>query len=110
MNVVFLPNVMEYFEELKLILLQKEYFGFKESAYKYVDELIDEIQTTLPICVRRPAPKYFDKYGKGMYYANFRKNRQTQWYVFFKIYQINNELFYQVRHIANNHTIAQYFS
>jgi len=43
-----------------------------------------------------------------MKYAIFIKNRHTSWYVFFKIYRKDREIFYVVRYIANNHEIAQY--
>jgi len=61
---------------------------------KYMTLLIDCIQN--------------DKYGKGMKYASFRKNRRTTWYAFFKKYEKNGETFYLVRYIANNHSIAHY--
>jgi hypothetical protein len=108
MKIVALPKVQQYLESLKKILFEEEYFGFEESAIKYVNDLFDDISTTLPIRPHKPAPKYFDKYGKNMEYAFFRKNKNTSWYVFFRIYKINEEEVYQIRYIANNHTIAQY--
>jgi len=108
MNVTVIPKVYEYLENLVIILYENEYFGFEESARKYVDDLYYDITETLSVCVKKPAPKYFDKYGKGMYYASFRKSKSTQWFAFFRIYKKNGEEIYQVRFIANNHTIAQY--
>ena len=108
MEITFLPEVMEYFEKLKKILFQKEYFGFKESAHRYVDELVDDIEFTLPTCQHKHAPPYFNKYGKNLEYAVFKKNKRTQWYVFFRVYWVNGEEIFQVRYIANNHTVAQY--
>jgi len=108
MKVIFLPRVRKYFENLIPILYEKEYFGFKETAKKYVDDLFDDIETNLPTCLHRYAPDYFDKYGKNMEFAVFKKNKHTQWYVFFRVYRKNDEEIYQVRYIGNNHTIAQY--
>ena len=108
MNVYTTSEVKEFFNNLVTILYEKEYFGFEEAAIRYVDELLDDIIANLPTKLHKPAPKYFDRYGNGMYYANFRKNKQTTWYVFFRIYIKNGETFYQVRYIANNHTVAQY--
>ena len=108
MKVIVTPKVYEYLENLVIILYENEYFGHEDSARKYVDDLYDDINTNLSICVKKRAPKYFDKYGKGMYYVSFRKNKNTQWYAFFRIYQERSELIYQVRYIGNNHTIAQY--
>ena len=108
MKVVILPEVEGYLENLGRILYEYEYFGFEEDAIKYVEELVFEIKKQLPIRQRKPAPAYFDKYGKGMYYAAFKKNKRTSWYAFFRIYEINGDRIYQVRYIANNHTVAQY--
>jgi hypothetical protein len=108
MKVVVLPEVYDYFEHLVEILYQKEYFGFRTSAREYVAELLDEINLHLPTQPHRPAPPYFDRYGRGMWYAKFRKNRQTTWYVFFTRYNDDGETVCLVRYIANNHTAAQH--
>ena len=108
MQVIFLPEVLEYFDNLVVILYKKKYFGFKETSRKYVLELYDDIVITLPIRVHKQAPPYFDRFGKNMKYAFFKKNKSTTWYVFFKTYEENGEPVYLVRYIANNHTVAQY--
>jgi hypothetical protein len=108
MQVTILPEVLEYFENLAVILYEKEYFGFEKTALTYVIELYDDIVANLPTKPHKPAPVYFDKYGKGMKYAVFRRNRRTSWYAFFNTYHNNVEPFYVVRYIANNHIIAQY--
>jgi hypothetical protein len=105
MQVILLPDVVEYLEDLAVILYEKEYFSFKDN---YIIELYDDIIATLPIHIHKPAPKYFDKYGKNMEYAGFSKNKHTMWYVFFTTYRENGEEIYLVRYIANNHTVAQY--
>jgi hypothetical protein len=108
MKVVVTPKVYEYLENLVIILYENEYFGHKDSARKYVDDLYEDIKTNLPKCLHKPAPTYFDKYGKNMEYAVFKRNKQTHWYVFFRTFQKNGEEIYQIRYIGNNHTIAQY--
>jgi len=108
MKILLLPEVREYLKELQIILYKKHYFGFEEAAQEYTDELLDDILLTLPVRPHRPAPAYFNKYGKGLYYAVFTKNKRTQWYAFCRVYRENGELCYQIRYIANNHTIAQY--
>ena len=104
MRVLFDRKVEDYLTELIEILYEKEYFGFKESAYKYVDELIDSITSSINITQKKQAPEYFSKYGKELYYAVFKKNDNTQWYVFFNY---ENEIYF-IRYIGSNHTIAQY--
>ena len=108
MNVVILPEVLDYLENLVVILYEKEYFGFLEASRNYVKELLVDVKTNLPVKPHKHAPKYFDKYGKGIKYAVFKKSKRTIWYAFFKTYRIGDELIYQVRYIANNHVIAQY--
>jgi len=75
MKIIALPEVEQYLEELKIILFEKEYFSFGEEAQKYVDDLFLDIKTNLPTKLKRPAPPYFDRYGKGMYYAVFKKKQ-----------------------------------
>ena len=106
MRIIFLPEALEYFNELTTILYQNEYFGFEESALNYVDELIDEINNSLHLRIKNPAPVPFEKFGKGLFYCSFRKNKHTTWYVFFTQYQIKDERVYLVRHISNDHEIS----
>jgi len=108
MRVLFLPEVLEYFNELTTILYEKEYFGFEESAVQYVDDLLAEIQTTISNRHKKVAPSYFDRYGVDMSYIAIKKNKNTQWYIFFTVYQYNEDAVYLVRHISNNHVVAQY--
>ena len=108
MRVTFIPEVLEYFEELMIILYEKDYFSFEDSAREYVIELIRDIKENLPTRLHKPASKHFNRYGNNMEYAGFPKNRRTTWYVFFTKYLENAEEIYLVRFIANNHTIAQY--
>jgi len=110
MKVLVTPNVYEYLENLVITLYENGYFGFEDSARRYVDDLYCDIKTTLPIRPHRPAPKYFDRYGKRMKYTIFKvgKNKHTTWYAFFKTYKEDGEIIYVVRYIANNHSVAQY--
>ena len=108
MNVYAIPEVIDDLEHLIDILYDKGYFGCEESSIDYVVDLFNEILNKLPYRLKKRAPKYFEKYGEGLYYAVFPKSKRTQWYVFFKIYRLNGELHYQVRHITNNHIVAQY--
>ncbi|MCL2131887.1 MAG: hypothetical protein FWH36_05485 [Lentimicrobiaceae bacterium] len=108
MNVIVLPEVFDYLDKLVIILYEKEYFGFMETSRNYVKELLEDIKANLPTKLQKTAPKHFDKYGKNMEYASFRKNKNTVWYVFFTTYLQNGKTIYLVRYIANNHTVAQY--
>jgi hypothetical protein len=107
MKVLFLPEVRDYFRELAEILYEKDYFGFEETAIQYAEDLFNDIADTLPIRHKKIAPAYFDRYGRGMFYAIFKKNKNTQWYVFFSIYGDKGEEVYLVRYMSNNHRLAQ---
>jgi len=77
MKVLFLPEVSQQFVELAEILYDKGYLSFLDDAIEYSDSLFRQIQRDLPIRVHRDAPAYFDRYGKGMSYAAFTKNKHT---------------------------------
>ena len=106
MSVIFLPETLDYFNQLSTILYEKEYFGFEASALLYVDSLIDDIKNSLHTKPKKAAPPFFNKYGQSMQYATFRKSKNTQWFVFFTVYKSNGKVFYLVRHISNNHVIS----
>lgn len=104
MKVLLSKEVNDYLVELIKILYEKEYFGFEDSAVEYVFDLYDDIESSLHRKLKKKAPPHFEKYGEELYYATYKKNHNTQWYVFF---QYENGV-YLVRHIENNHTAAQY--
>ena len=110
MKVLFLPEVQEYYGKLEQILYEKGYFSFLDSSKKYVKELIDDIETTLPIRLHKPAPKHFEKYGKDLHYATFKKNNRTTWYAFFTKHRQNEDIIYLVRYISNNHITGQFLN
>ena len=108
MRILAMPEVTEYLDNLVDILFEKKYFSYVEDAVDYVEDLRNEIKTKLHTKLHKTAPEYFDKYGKNMKYAAFKKNRRTTWYAFFTKYLKDGEEIYLVRYIANNHTVAQY--
>jgi len=110
MKVRILPEVLNYLDEIVIALYKKEYFGFKESSKKYVRELFLNIKTTLPLRLHKPAPKHFERYGKDLYYTSFKKNYRTTWYAFFTKHQQNEDIFYLVRYISNNHVVGQFLN
>ncbi|NDV97189.1 hypothetical protein D0T84_20115 [Dysgonomonas sp. 521] len=105
MKVVYHKNVAEYLNELVDILYDKEYFGFKSFAYDYVDWIFEQVESSIDRKVKKPAPKYFDKYGHELSYVVYKRNSNTSWYVFFQ----KQEDTYMIFYIGNNHNCAQYF-
>ena len=104
MKVIYHKQVVIYLNELVDVLYQQNYFGFKKSAYDYVDWIFDRINDNIAVSPAKEAPKYFSKYGKNLSYISLKRNSQTTWYVFF-----NREAdLFHVCYISNNHVIAQY--
>ena len=66
-QVLALPEVRDYFSDLIRILYEKDYFGFESDAIEYVTDLFSDIEQNLPAKPRKPAPPYFEKFGKGMF-------------------------------------------
>ncbi|MDR0938683.1 MAG: hypothetical protein LBN29_04905 [Mediterranea sp.] len=106
--------VAKYLLELVRVLyekgysgFEKGYSGFEDSANRYVEELVANIYANLPSKMKKPAPPYFDRYGRDLMYAAFRRNKTTQWYVFFQVFREKGNIAYLIRYIDNNHRIAR---
>ena len=104
MKVIYHKNVAEYLNELIAVLYDNEYFGFKESAYDYVDWIFEQIESSINRKVSKPAPKYFCKYSAGLSYVVYKRNSNTSWYVFFQ----KQEDTYYIFYIGNNYNCAQH--
>lgn len=63
-KIIYSKEVIDFLTDLVEVLYYKEYFGFKDSAKKYVKELITEIDSSLASKHKRVAPDYFSKFGK----------------------------------------------
>ena len=104
-EVVFSKNVEIYLNELMILLFEKQYFGFPESAKQYVDKLISYIEQNIDIVQSKNAPEYFMRFGEDMKYVTYQPNKNTTWYVFFQ----KHDNIYLVRHISNNHISGKFF-
>lgn len=109
-QVLALPEVRSYFTELMQILYNEGYFSFEENAIEYVTDLFADIEQNLPTKSRKPAPTYYERYGKNLYYACFRKSRRTQWYVFFTIHTdaFSDTQTFLIKYVSNNHMASQH--
>ena len=106
MKVLFLPEVVDQFLELAKVLYDKGYLGFEDIAIAYAEQLFRDIQANLFDKVKKDAPPYFQRYGTDLFYSAFKHSRQTTWYVFYSIHEEEGETIYLVRHLTNNHMIA----
>jgi hypothetical protein len=107
MKVKYSKLVLKYLEDLVDILIEKDYFSFYDSAAKYVDDIFNEIETTIHLKIKHKAPEYFSKYGQNMFYFSYNRNKQTTWYIFFTIHGKNKNQ-YLIQYITNNHSEGQY--
>jgi hypothetical protein len=105
-EVIFMPEVADYLEEIALKLYEAGYFGFKDKCKEYIDKLSDYGCQYIGILPDKQAPSHFDRYGKNMRYIVYHSNKRTSWYIFF---QQDDEV-YLIRYITNNHVAAQYIT
>jgi hypothetical protein len=105
MQVVLAPSVIDYFNDLVTVLLDKDYFGTPEFAIEYVRDLAHSILHLLPNKYAKVAPPYYHRYAPQqlVLYTTFIHSRHTQWYVFFTKHKKGLEDIYYVVHISNNH-------
>lgn len=107
-KVLFLPEVVDQFLELAEVLYNNGYLGFKEVAIDYAEQLFKDIQMNLPLKVKKDVPSHFERYGRGLFYSSFPKNRHTTWYVFYSIHEVDGEVIFLIRYLGNNHVIAHH--
>ena len=107
-KVLFLPEVVDQFLELAEVLYNNGYLGFKEVAMEYADQLFKDIQTNLPLKVKKDVPSSFKRNNQGLFYSSFPKNKNTTWYVFYSIYDVGGDTVYLIRYLGNNHVIAHH--
>lgn len=108
-KVLIHPSVLDFLEELPVILINEGYLSIFENAVLLVDEIIDFIQdlpTAAHYHLSPIAVRHFSKYGKNLQYAFFRRSKspRTTWYIFF-IQQDDRIL---VKYITNNYKEGQY--
>jgi len=76
-EIVYAKEVELFLDELLIILFEKGYFGFPDSAKSYVDRIINYIEQNIGILSEREAPPYFNQYAKNLKYITYRANKST---------------------------------
>jgi len=79
--VQYLPEAEEYLNDLAFVLFQKDYFGFLESSFDYVDDIVDFIEYNLQIFPFKNTPENLLQLGSK--YIFYKANNTTTWYIFF---------------------------
>ena len=102
--VIVKQDVVDYLDNLAMILFVENYFRFLESAENYVDEIFDFVLTV-------PSQVSYDitneksiYYGKNLKYCRYRANKKTTWFIYFE----RRDCRYIVKHIENSHTVANF--
>lgn len=97
-EIQYLPEVEEYLNELIYLLFQKEYFGFIESAFKYIDNLTDFVEKNINNFPAKNTPSNLIELGSK--YIFYKANQNTTWYIFFERSQNR----YLITFITNNYS------
>lgn len=92
-------RVTDFLLQLTTILFEKDYFGFKSSAYEYIDRIFDFITDELKRLPPKKTPNKLNYLGE--FYNHFTANDNTSWYIFFD-YDLSSNI-YLVKEIRNNH-------
>lgn len=94
-TVVIKPLVKEKINTLFKALLEGGYFSQAENALAYCDK-IEAFVFTIP----RQTHRKTKNARHGEFYATFKPNRRTTWYITFDV----ADDVYLVRNVLNNHT------
>ncbi|MFH7012622.1 hypothetical protein ACHRV5_12170 [Flavobacterium sp. FlaQc-52] len=81
------------------LLFGKEYFGFPQSAQKYVDEIVTFIVSGISSFLHKKTPTILRHLGSN--YVFYKTNSRKTWYVFFE----KSEQNYLITGILNNYCI-----
>ena len=105
-KIEFDSSVELYLNELIDTLYKKEYFSYKQSAFEYVEFIIDKIVNDIQLCTRKKASEYYVKrFGADLFEMKVHKNKSTLWYIY---YNYNREQqHYKIRYIRNDKGIEQ---
>jgi hypothetical protein len=104
-EIVFAKDAQIFLVNLLKILVEKGYYSFIDQADLYVFRMILYARKHIGILTEKDAPPYFNRYGSNLKYITYKANKTTSWYLF---YQQRDNIFL-IRHITNNHVVAQYF-
>jgi len=103
MNIKFSQEVKFFIQNWALVLFEKNYFSFYETADTYVSNIIDAVHDSIvhKLLWRSPHQDYFKLiYGENVKYVKYNvPNSQTVWYVFFEYDETENAVL--VLHITN---------
>lgn len=106
MKVVFSPYVESDLWELIEILINEGYISSFPFAVKFVQDLVEYIETHLQNKPHKKAPNIFGKYGHNLKYITYNSKSKTTWYILFEEHVDS----YFVTYITNNKFEGHYFN
>lgn len=103
-EILILPEADEFLKFLPDELVKNNYYAWRESAERLVNDILEFI-LTIPVIphysLTEKAANYFRRYGSDLFYVFFtrKSSPNTTWYIFFS--KCDNR--YLIRYITNNH-------
>ena len=67
-EIIYAREVELFLDELLIILFEKGYFGFPDTAKSYVNRLLNYVERNIGVVPGRDAPPYFARYAENMKY------------------------------------------
>jgi len=81
-KIIFSQNVLNYFDDLILILFYQDYFIYEENAQLYVDNIVEFVYDSVENFPCKISPKELKYLGSK--YIFYKANSRTIWYIFRK--------------------------
>lgn len=97
-KIIFSQKVLEYFDDLFVILFHRDYFSYEENAEAYLDKIVDFIYKSIDNFPHKTSPKQLKYLGSK--YIFYRANSRTVWYLFFE----SKDKKYLITGIINSHS------
>ncbi len=102
-EIILSKNVINYIDTIAINLYKKKYFSYIENAKKYVDYILNEINTTIHEKKHNITPYQYKKFGT--FYIIIKTNKRTAFHVYFD----KKDNRYLVKKIENNHLPSEKF-
>lgn len=97
-KIIFSQKVLEYFDDLFLILFHQDYFSYEENAQLYIDNIVAFVHGSIGRFPHKLSPKELKIFGSN--YIFYKANSRTVWYLFFE----SKEEKHLITGIINSHS------
>ena len=97
-KIIFSQKVLEYFDDLFLILFHQDYFSYEEIAQLYINNIVAFVYEYMVGFLHKSSPKELKHLGSN--YIFYKANSRTVWYLFFE----SKDEKYLITGIINSHS------